>query len=307
MSAETRKRISAVISELDYRPNALARSLKQKKTHTIAAVIANIMNPFSTSVIRGAEDCCKDSGFNLILCNADDNPGKEKEYLEILMAKQIDGLIINTTGHNNPMLKEVTARIPIVLIDRKAPELNSDTVTVNNLQGVKLAIDHLIHLGYMNIAMFIQPLQGVSPRWERVEGYKQALARHGLPYRPELLFETDFAAENVTACLNTFLGMGLAKPLAVFSGNNLMTMAIIKALKAMGLAFPADLAVIGFDDWEWAPLLDSPVTVVSQPAYEMGRKAAAMLIARLKGKKNARKPSLIVYEPELIIRKSCGE
>ena len=306
MSVATRDKIAAVIAAEDYRPNALARSLKQKRTHTIAAVIANILNPFSTSIIRGVEDFCQKAGYNLILCNADDQPAKERGYLEMLMSKQIDGLIINTTGQNNDMMRLICSHMPVVLIDRRVPELSADTVTLDNIKGVDLLIDHLVRLGRKDIALFILPYETVSPRSDRVQGYKQALARHNLPFRPELLVETDTTEAAVCEKLAWLFKRGI-RPDAVFGFNNLMTMAIIKAVKTMNLKVPEDIAVIGFDDWEWAPLIQPPVTVVAQPAYEMGNKAASLLINRIQGKKQTKLASLCVFEPSLIVRSSCGE
>lgn len=306
MSISTREKISEVIAAADYRPNALARSLKQKRTHTIAAVVANIMNPFSTSMIRGIEDFCQQAGFNLILCNADDQPVKEKSYLEMLLAKQVDGLIINTTGQSNDLMRSVCSQMPVVLIDRRVPELACDTVTLDNIKGVGLLIDHLVSLGRRDIALFTLPFEAVSPRSERVRGYKDALERHGIAFNPDLLIESSTNEFAVREQLTALFARGL-KPNAVFGFNNLMTIAIIKAVKAMGLVIPDDIAVIGFDDWEWAPLIQPPVTVVDQPAYEMGSQAATFLIARIQGKRVGKRPVVSVFEPKLIIRSSCGE
>lgn len=306
MSQGTRDRIAAVIEATGYRPNALARSLKQKKTHTIAAIVANILNPFSTSVIRGIEDYCQQAGFNLILCNADDRPAKERQYVDILDAKQIDGLIINTTGKNNPLLAAISQKMPVVLIDRKAPELQCDTVTVDSAAGVKAAIDHLVRQGRDKIAMLTLPYRAVSPRLERVQGYREALGANGIPYREDWLLETDATEAAVEKTLAALFARP-DKPSALFGVNNLMTMAIVKVLKRLKLKVPQDVAVIGFDDWEWAAQIEPPVTVVAQPAYDMGKKAAALLISRLQGKKPDRKPAVVMYKPELIVRKSCGE
>lgn len=306
MSAATREKIGEVIAAADYRPNALARSLKQKRTHTIAAVVANILNPFSTSMIRGIEDFCQQAGFNLILCNADDQPDKEKSYLEMLLAKQVDGLIINTAGQNKAMLQQIAAHMPVVLVDRRVPELSCDSVTLDNRKGVAMLVDHLVGLGRRDIALFTLPFDTVSPRLDRVTGYKAALERHGIPFRAELLLETDTSQASVQAKLAKLLESGL-RPDAVFGFNNLMTMAIIKAVRALKLSIPDDIAVIGFDDWEWASLLEPPVTVVDQPAYDMGSKAATLLIARIQGKRISKRPVVAVFEPKLIIRSSCGE
>lgn len=305
MGKETKQKIAEVIEELGYRPNALARSLKKKKTHTIGAIVANILNPFSTSIIRGVEDYCNKHGFSLILCNADDNPDKERDYLEVLADKQVDGLIINTTGCNNDVVKQLNRQLPVVLIDRKVPEIATDTVTVDSRKGVLLAIGHLAARGLTKVAMFTMPYNGISPRAERVEGYKEALAAHGIAFSSEMVVETEVEEQAVIAAIETVLRRS-DRPQVLFGANNLMTMAIIKALRKLGVNVPGEIAVIGFDDWEWAELVEPPVTVVSQPTYDMGQEAASLLIHRIRGKKK-RKPSVILYDPQLIIRKSCGE
>jgi LacI family kdg operon repressor len=308
MGADTRERISQVIAELDYRPNALARSLKQKRTYTVGAIVANILNPFSTSIIRGIEDTLKDAGFNLILCNADDDPAKERDYITMLADKQIDGLIINTTGCNNELIAQVNRQTPVVLIDRKVPEIRIDTVTVDSAKGVRLAIGHMVSLGHARIAMFTLPYDHVSPRLERVQAYQAALAGHGLPFREEWLVQTGSEETAIAAKLQAIMaGSNESKPTGIFCANNLITMSVIKVLKKLGLSVPADVAVLGFDDWDWAELIEPPVTVIAQPVYEMGNKAAGLLIKRLTAGRTQKKPAMIMFEPALIKRKSCGE
>ncbi|WP_094604329.1 HTH-type transcriptional regulator KdgR [Sporomusa silvacetica DSM 10669] len=309
MGADTKERIAQVIAELDYRPNALARSLKQKRTHTVGAIVANILNPFSTSIIRGIEDTLQEAGFNLILCNADDDPAKERDYVNMLVDKQIDGLIINTTGCNNELIAQVNQTIPIVLIDRKASDIDIDTVTVDSARGVRQAVDHMVSLGHAGIAMLTLPYDHVSPRLERVQAYQTALAAHGIPFREDWLVQTSIEEDAILSKLQALLG-GEAiadKPTSIFCANNMITMSVVKAIKQMGLTIPDEIAVLGFDDWEWAQLIDPPVTVVAQPVYDMGNKAAALLIKRMKGGRSPKKPITILFEPQLLKRKSCGE
>lgn len=309
MGADTKERIAQVIAELDYRPNALARSLKQKRTYTVGAIVANILNPFSTSVIRGIEDTLKEADFNLILCNADDDPVKERDYVNMLVDKQIDGLIINTTGCNNELIAQVNKTIPVVLIDRKAPDIDIDTVTVDSAKGVRQAVDHMVALGHAGIAMLTLPYDHVSPRLERVQAYRNALAVHHLPFREDWLVQTSIEEEAVLSKLQDLLGSTASadKPTSIFCANNMITMSVVKAIKKMGMIIPDEIAVLGFDDWEWAQLIEPPVTVVAQPVYDMGNKAAALLIKRMKGSRSPKKPITILFEPQLLKRKSCGE
>ena len=310
MSRETRVRIKRIIEELGYRPNALARSLKQKKTHTLAAVVSSILNPFMTNTIRGAEDYCKEAGFNLILCNADDDPQQELTYIQTLESKQIDGLIISTTGRNNEALKELNLNgTPVVLFSRYVPEIGVDTVTVDNKLGVRMGIRHLLSLGHQNIAFFVLPYRQipVTPRRERVQAYQDLLQEYDLPQEAAWLVETERDESLLSAHIEELLQSPGRKPTAIFGGNDLMTMSIVRVLVKQGIKVPRDLAVLGFDDWEWAPYLNPPVTVVSQPSYEMGRRAIERLVGRIKKQFGDAAPELELYEPELIARQSCGE
>lgn len=309
MSEETQQRIRNIIADMEYRPNALARSLKQKKTNTVAAVVSSILNPFMTNTIRGAEDYCKESGFNLILCNADDDPRQELEYIHTLESKQIDGMIISTTGRNNEALKELNrSGTPVVLFSRHIPELGVDAVTVNNRRGMEMGIRHLIAQGHRQIAFFVLPYREtpVTPRRERAQAYIDLMVEYDLPVRADWLVETSNEEAILSKQLDCLLeGPGL-KPTALFGANDLMTMSLVRLLANRRMRVPEDMAVIGFDDWEWAPYLSPPITVVAQPSYEMGRRATERLVQRIQ-KKLEPGPVVEYYEPELIIRRSCGE
>lgn len=310
MSQETRVKIKQVIDDLGYRPNALARSLKKKTTHTVAAVVSSILNPFMTNTIRGAEDYCKEAGFNLILCNADDDPQQELSYILTLSAKQIDGMLISTTGRNNEALSELNRNgTPVVLFSRYVPEIGVDAVTVDNNRGVRLGIEHLIAQGHRHIAFFVLPYGEipVTPRRERAQAYLDLMREHGLMQNPDWLAEISCEEAKVTEKIRALLTAPGSKPSAVFGANDLMTMTVVRALVHMKIRIPQDMAVIGFDDWEWAPYLPSPVTVVAQPAYEMGRRAMERLVGRINKQYGEAGPELEQYEPSLIIRKSCGE
>lgn len=310
MGAETRKRIAAVVEETGYRPNAVARSLKQKKTHTIAAIVSSILNPFMTSSIRGAEDRCKESGFNLILCNSDDDPRQELEYLQTLLAKQIDGIIISTTGRNNEELRKLNQDgVPVVLFARSVTEIGADSVTVDNFAGVRMGIDHLVANGHTRIAFFVLPYSttSVTPRRERAQAYRELVRLRGLPFQDDWLVETPNDEALLWQKVEPLLNAQGEKPTAFFGGNDLMTMSLVRLLAKQGIRVPGQVAMIGFDEWEWAAYLSPPVTVVAQPSYEMGWKATDILVRRIEEAAVGNAPQNLLYPPELMIRKSCGE
>ena len=310
MSFETRQKIKQVIEELDYRPNALARSLKQKKTHTVAAIVSSILNPFMTNTIRGAEDYCKEQGFNLILCNADDDPRQELAYIQTLISKQIDGVIISTTGRNNQALKKMNlSGIPVVLFSRHVADIGADTVCVDNRKGIDFGIQHLMAHGHRKIALFVLPHSDslVTPRRDRAQAYCDLVKKYGLEFHPEWLVETSNDEPTLNSRLDGLLNGSGPRPSALFGANDLMTMSLVRVLVNRGIRVPQDMALIGFDDWEWAAYLHPPITVVAQPSYEMGRRAMERLIMRIKGNIDNVAPALEYYCPELIVRKSCGE
>ncbi len=310
MSFETRQRIKQIIEELDYRPNALARSLKQKKTHTIAAVVSSILNPFMTNTIRGAEDYCKEAGFNLILCNADDDPRQELAYIHTLASKQIDGIIISTTGRNNDALREMNlSGTPVVLFSRQVPEIGVDTITVDNRAGIGMGIRHLMAHGHRKIAFFVLPFSEipVTPRRDRAQAFCDFMREYGLPFDEDWLVETPNDEAVFSERLDRLLRDQGSRPTALFGANDLMTMSLVRLLTNRNIRIPQDLALMGFDDWEWAPYLQTPITVVAQPSYEMGRRATERLVQRIQNKLEDAPPLLEYYEPKLIIRRSCGE
>lgn len=310
MSAETRQRVHDIIERLGYRPNALARSLKQKKTHTVAAVVSSILNPFITNTIRGAEDYCKAAGFHLVLCNADDDPRQELEYLRTLAAKQIDGILISTTGRNNEVLRDLNrGGTPVVLFSRHVPGIGVDSVTVDNRAGVGMGLRHLLDHGHRRIAFFVLPYseQPVTPRRDRAQAYRDFVREQCLPCPEDWLVETGNAEAELSARLDLLLRGGGPAPTALFGANDLMTMSLVRLLKNRGIGIPRDMAVIGFDDWEWAAYLNPPITVVAQPSYEMGRRAAERLVRHIRNNDGDSGAELELFAPTLIARRSCGE
>lgn len=280
MSAETRERIEKVIRETGYQPNALARGLKVKRTQTIGIIIANILHYFSTAVCRGIEDYCNQHGYNVIICNADDDPAKERGYIDMLLAKQVDGIICVTTGENNELLGELAARkYPLVLVDRKAEGIETDGVYSNNEQGAFDAVEHLIRTGHRRIALLSPELQRVSTRKERYAGYVKALQTHDIPVNETYVkFVREFSA--LKDILQELLRLP-EPPTALFCSNDLSTMETLRALKEGGIRVPEHIAIVGFDDSPWTDLLEPPLTRVVQRTFEIGALSAEKLLRQI--------------------------
>ncbi|RNA67709.1 substrate-binding domain-containing protein [Alteribacter keqinensis] len=303
MGAKTKARIESAISELGYQPNIVARSLKQKSTQTIGVIVANILHSFSTQVIRAIEDYCHEHDFHLIVCNADDNPEKEKKYIEMLLAKQVDGLIVFPTGGNLDLYKKMKeGEFPLVFMDRIIDEVEVPTVQLNNERASDLAVTHLAGKGYSNIGMLTTSLkQKPSPRVERINGFKQSHKDNGLSLKEGWIKSVD--VEDMQGALREMFN-GPSKPDAILASNDLSLIEVLKFVKESGLSMPEDLAVIGIDRVSFADLYSPTLTYIAQPTFEMGRKAASIIIDKVKNN-NTGDEMVYRYEPELIPGESC--
>ncbi|SET66423.1 transcriptional regulator, LacI family [Natronincola peptidivorans] len=303
MGKDTREKIEKIIEELGYQPNEVARSLKIKKTHTIGVIVANILHPFSTYFSRGVEDYCQQHGYNVILCNADNDPFKEQSYIKMLQMKQADGIIIASTGKNNDLImKEIERGFPIVLFDRHFKDFEADTVLSDNYQGAFEVVEHLIHQGHRKIGLVIPEGQLLSMRKLRIQGYYDALKKHDIPVEDAFI---KFVSKHTALLQLDSLCNGKNKPTAIFTINDLVTIEVLNYLKQNKIKIPEDLAMVAFDDLPMASLLEPPLTVVAQPNYEMGTAAATLLVNRIESK-NIGNYVKKVIPCKLIIRESCG-
>lgn len=300
MGVQTKERIETAIRELGYRPNVLARSLKQKKTATVAIIVANILHRFSTQISRAVEDVCHSQDHHVILCNADDDPQKERKYVEMLRAKQVDGLIVVPTGGNAELFRELEQeQYPLVFVDRTMEGIQAETVLLDNVESSRRLTSHLVERGHERIAMITGPLT-ISSRRERLAGYRQGLVQHGIPERPEWVAAVDVTA--VRTSLAAMLSLP-QPPTALIAGNDRVLMEVLAYLREEGIAIPEALAVTVFDDVSFAHIYSPPLTVIAQPALEMGKRAAELLMQRIEGEKAV--PQEHRFQGELIIRESC--
>lgn len=305
VTEETKQRVLAVIQELDYRPNALARGLKQNRTNLIGIILSNLRNPFWSSVLEGVEDACRNAGYNLVICNSNEEAFLEEEHIKGLQTRQVDGIIVNPTVKNKPLFESlIKSHYPLVLINRRIDNLKVDMVVMDNIYGARLAIEHLLSVGRKKIAILLYPLEGVSPRQERLEGYKQALSGHGLPIDEKLIKIVPEYKGSCKEAVIDWIKNGVC-PDAIFSTNNVMTLEVLEGIQEAGLCVPDDIAVIGYDETVWSKHLNPPLTTIQQPAYQMGELAAQRLIKLIEAKRKPR-PKVQVLAPNIIIRQSCG-
>jgi LacI family transcriptional regulator len=303
VSATLSRRVDAAIRKLNYRPNLLARSLAKQQTHTFGMVVTDIANPFFPAIVRAAEDAAQKAGYSMLLCNSDDKADKEAVYLELLISKRVDGIILNKTpsalsAAQRRMLDE--AKVPIVLLMRTCPDLKTDIVQTNDKQGAMDAIAHLARIGHKRIAFVGGPMN-VSNARARRQGYCKALEHWGLEYDPNLTFEGDYRTESGHRAGHALLPQ---RPDAVLVTNYLMTIGLMSAAEEIGLRCPEDFALVSFDDYPWSGCFRPRLTTIELPKYELGDAAVRLLLERIQGKNTT--PQTVNLSPQLRVRESCG-
>lgn len=299
MSVETREKIAKAIEQLGYKPNYIARSLKQKRTSMIGIIVANIVHHFSTEVSRAIEDFFIEQDIHAILCNADNDPKKERRYIEMLQAKQVDGLIIFPTEQNIDLYKDlVESGYPVIFMDRKVDGINIPAVKVNNSEATEAIIQHFVEYGHERISIVTQPLT-ISTRIERVNGYRKAIKEN------EIELNEDFIIRAETKEINGQLKLLFSRknpPTALIAGNDLVFLEILEFAKENKLKIGTDFSLAVFDNIPFAHLVTPAVTTIAQPSYEMGEKAAQMLLSLIE-KENSELQD-VVYNCQLLIRDS---
>ena len=302
---DTKAHVKAVAEELGYMPSRVARRLRLEggKASLLGLVIPDIQNPFFADVTRGVEDVAQEHGYALILSNSDEDADKQRLALEILQTEDVDGVIVPPVGTDDPAIRQLLdSGIAVVCVDRRLPNARVDTILSDNRQGAHEAVSHLIALGHERIG-FIGGIPHISTLTERRAGYEQALRAHGLPVDPALIREGDVRRERGRIFTEELLALD-RPPTALFTGNNLTTLGALAALNEQGVAVPEEMALVGYDDVPWPTTLNPPPTVVDQPGYEMGRRAAEILLERLRAPD--RSPTTVTLQPKLIVRRSCG-
>ena len=303
----TAKRVMKVVEEMNYRLDHVARRMKVKAADSLilGLIITDIGNPFFSNVARGVENVAFKNRHVMLICNTDENPEKEKFFLNSMLSEKVSGaIVVPTTGNGNDRFFErlVADGFPMVMVDRRIKNLNVDSVSIHNESGAYQAVQRLVRNGHKRIGI-ICGIKGLSNTEERFEGYKKALKEAGIPISKELITYGNYVESGGREATETLLSLG-NPPTAVFSTNNLMTLGCIKELYKRKISIPGEMALIGFDDSTWAEALIPPLTTVKQPGYELGMNAAELLIKRLNNPDSS--TINIVLNPELVVRESCG-
>jgi LacI family transcriptional regulator len=303
VSPELAQRVRESIALLGYQRNSFARGLKTQISHSIGLIVPDITNPFYTNIARGVEDVAHAQDYSLILGNTDEDSEKEKRYLQLLESKQADGLIIAITDHSYDYLQSLSLQhLALVSIDRSLFDLGVDTVMVENRTGARMAIEHLIELGHRRIGL-VTGVRGIAPTEERLQGYTDALEKHGIAVDPDLIAMMRPRVDGGERGAMRLLALE-DRPTALFLMDGTMVTGALQAIAQRGLRCPEDVAVACFDDFTWASVMRPHLTVVEQPTYEIGRQAAYLLFERLQNRTRA--PQEIRLPTQLIVRESCG-
>lgn len=303
MSEKTKERIVQAIKELDYQPNSIARSLKQKSTNVIGLVVNDMSNLFFLEMIRGIETELKNSGYNLLVCNSDMNIEMELECLKMLEKRQIDGVIL--VGMNMPVshIEKLETDFPIVLMEREPGKTNLDSVQIDNKVGAYAAVQHLIERGHTRIAHIAGP-NIAAMAVERKEAYIQCMEEHHLKALPQYIVSGTYKLESGYEGMQALMALE-DKPTAVFCANDYMAMGALRFLMEHGYKVPQDVALVGYDDIMVAKMVTPSLTTVRQPVWELAGMAARLLIERIEHKGSMPdEGQTVIMQSKLVVRAS---
>lgn len=297
---ELAERVLSAAEELGYRPNGPARNLRRQETAVLGLIISDVESPFFTAVARGAEDVAHESGYSVVLCNSDDDPAKEGEYVDVALQERVAGVLLSPTGRGDTAEVLRANATPVVAVDRRLPGSGGDAVLADTRLAAKQATVHLDRRGYRDIACVTGPT-GVLTADDRLDGYRDGLAEIGATFRQDRVHRSDFRAAGAEQAATALLEAA-DRPDALLVANNIMAVGVLATMRRLGLRPGEDVGVVAFDDAPWATLLDPPLSVVRQPAYEMGATAARLLLNRIGGYRG--EPTTTTLSAELVPRGS---
>jgi LacI family transcriptional regulator len=293
-------RVRAAATELGYHPNALARNLRRQETAVLALIISDVENPFFTAIARGVEDIAQTAGYSVVLCNADENEEKESRYIDVALQERVAGVVLSPTGKATNVEALLARGTPVVAVDRPLPEAGGDQVLVDTRRAAREATEHLLANGYRRIGCVTGP-EGIRTADDRCDGYLDALRAAFGDTATGIVRRAEYRSEGARQATLKLL-RDAEPPDALLVANSVMAIGVLQALAAQGLRPGRDVGIVAFDDAPWTTLIDPPLTVVAQPAYEIGKVAAELLLARIGG--DTGEPTATVLEARLVERAS---
>ncbi len=297
----TRARIEALLRETEYRPNGVARGLKLRKTLVFAVVIPDITNPFFGALFRGIEDGAAPRGYQVLLCNTDGSPERQRAHLHSLLARRVDGVILASAILKDPDVRWLRhQRVPYVLVNRFSDEGLDPFVGSDDVTGARLATEHLIGLGHVRIG-HLAGQSTVSTGVLRRRGFQAAMTDAGLQVRPELQVESGFVEEGGMRAMERLLALR-KPPTAVFAVTDMVAVGAYGVARRLGMNVPEDLAIVGYNDIPLAGRLIPGLTTVHVPIHDFGSAAADLLLDEIDG--GQLEPERVLYAPQLVVRGS---
>ncbi len=308
VSEPLRLKVQAAIQKLNYHPNHVARSLKTSKTRTLGIIVPDMTISFFPQVIRGAEMAAWNQGYSLIAVNSDDNAERQKELLSLLRSQRVEGILLVVASAPTPvnqLSRMIDAGIPVVCLDRIPDRVPVDSVSLEDLDAAKMAVEHLIETGNRRIAIVTGPLSLKNER-RRLVGYRKALELAGIPREDSLVWQGNLRPEDVAAMCRDRLNHGVARPDAIFCTNGPTGLGVLRAFRERGLKTPGDIAFVTFDELVVDDLFSPSITTVLQPAYDIGRRAAEILLDRIEGRLTGEEKTVVRLPAVLKIRESTA-
>lgn len=306
VSPKRAERVRKAMEALDYQPDQIARSLKTGRTQVVGMILPDVTNPFYPEVIVGAEEVARAARYSVILCNANEDSEQEQHQLSTLFSHRVDGVLIACSDPAISLDRLMRRRFPIVCFDRIPPGFRGDTASTDNFLGGYEATRHLIELGHERIAVLVGRTE-LSTHSARLDGYRKAMLAAHLPVLDEHRHSEGMQAQAGYEYGQRFFRLE-QPPTAVFCTNNKLLLGFVRAMSEAGVRCPEEISVVGFDDFAWTENFHPRLTVVAQPARELGRKAMQLLLERIENRadESLKEPRKVVLKPELRVRESTA-
>jgi LacI family transcriptional regulator len=300
VSPDARDRLMAAAERLGYVPNASARTLKQRRSNVVGVIVSDLGNQFYARLAAGIEQVLRERGYHMVIVGDNTDGTEELTAARTFLAMHAPGVII-TPGAPEASGFLLRRGIPVVEVDRRMSEQPCDAVVIDNVRGGRMAVEHLLALGHTRIAHLGVRTDFTSDAG-RLEGYRLAHAAAGVPVDESLVLRVALHDETVAERITGLLAR--ESPTAIFAANNILAMQAWRAIRARGLVLPDDVSLVGFDDVQWMEMVSPAITVVDQPTFELGRRAAALLLRRLEEPVSA--PTAELLQPSLLVRGSTA-
>jgi LacI family transcriptional regulator len=305
VSEERKQRVLRAMEALHYQPDQIARSLKKGRTCAIGIVIPDITNAFYPEVVRGAEETALAAGYAVLLCDSQEDPIRENDHLIQLFSRRVDGILLACCRDSTSYETTLRLQVPCVFVDRLPAAKAEGTVSTDNVQAGYLAARHLLDLGHHQIAMIVGQT-ALSPHRNRLEGFRKAMQEANLPIRDEYLVYGDVQIQSGFDAAARLLKLQ-NRPTAIMANNNKLLMGLLQALDENKIRVPAQMSVLGFDDFAWNKYLSPSVTAIAQPMYEMGREAFDVLAQLMNRDDTAsHRPKHLLLPATLHVRQSTA-